>query len=288
MAALRDVANYGSNLIVRAFVSSPRDMAAIVACYVFLKQIVAMVDAVHVLLSEGAGYASHLPARSAFEASLYLHYVIENDSERRAKRYYVADIREQKGWARKLIAGTPEAEELEELRKSIDVESFLGDPESTSVANSMLQDAARVLGQPELLAIDAEFDAIRRGRKRDVAWYALDGIPNIRQLAKHLGRLAEYETFYSRGSQAMHSGTYKDHVRFIDNQLHAIPIRHIMDFNHLIQSVLIVAVSSMRRVVERYRSGEINDLNRRYLTEWREAMMHTPTVNYKFNATGVI
>jgi hypothetical protein len=83
-ALLRDLANYGSNLIIRAFDSSPKKMAEVVICGVLLKQVVAMVDAVEVLLSAGCGHAAYLPARAAFEASVYSDWMLFSDGERKA------------------------------------------------------------------------------------------------------------------------------------------------------------------------------------------------------------
>lgn len=282
---LQDVANYGSNLIVRAFVSSDRNMPAIITCYVFLKQVVSMVDAVEVLLSQGAGHAAHLAARSAFEASLYIDYILEGDSELRANRFYVADIREQQRWARMLVSGTSEAAALDELRKSIDAGSLSGDPVHSATAAAMLSESDRVLGQKGLAEIVTQFEAARGRRKYDVQWYSLDGLANARQLAKYLNRLAEYEIFYSRGSQVMHTGTYKDHVRFVDGQVHATPIRHVLDFSHLVHHVLIVALHSYRRVVERYRSGEVNALAEYYRKNWQQAMLQPPKINHEFTPT---
>ena len=68
---LQDLANYGSNLVIRAYDSSPKKMAEIVVCGVLLKQVVAMIDASEVLLSAGCSHATFLPARTAFEASIY-------------------------------------------------------------------------------------------------------------------------------------------------------------------------------------------------------------------------
>lgn len=92
LALLRDLANYGSNLVIRAFNSSPKKMEDAVICGVLLKQIVAMLDAVEVLLSAGVAQAAFLPARAAFEASLYLDWILLGDSERKAQCYIVFQL----------------------------------------------------------------------------------------------------------------------------------------------------------------------------------------------------
>src|SRR5690349_613502 len=84
---LRDMTNYGSNLVVRAYHSSPMGMSDLVVCGVLLKQVVAMLDSVEVLLSAGTAHGAHLPARAAFEASAYLEWILVSDSDRKARCY---------------------------------------------------------------------------------------------------------------------------------------------------------------------------------------------------------
>ena len=112
LVLLRDLANYGSNLVIRAFASSPKKMADVVLCGVLLKQIVAMLDAVEVLLSAGVAQAAYLPARAAFEASLYMDWILVGDSERKAQCYIVSNFRDERKWASRAINGTPEEVEL--------------------------------------------------------------------------------------------------------------------------------------------------------------------------------
>src|SRR4051812_20586935 len=89
LGLLQDLANYGSNLVLRAFNSSPRKMVDIVICGVLLKQVAAMTDATDILLAAGCGNAAFLPSRTAFEASIYLDWILIGNSELKAKRYIV-------------------------------------------------------------------------------------------------------------------------------------------------------------------------------------------------------
>lgn len=281
MALLRDLSDYGSNLVLRAFFSSKTDMASIVVCCVFLKQIVAMVDAVEVLLREGCGLAAVLPARAAFEASLYLHYVLEADSDLRASRYYVANVRNDQNWAKKLIPGTPEAKALNELAKELGVEEFDDADEKFAAASKQFEDTQENLAQPGLKEIDDEFTAARKKRPYDVEWYTLGGgISSVRKLAIHLGRLPEYETFYSRGSKVMHTAAYRDHVKFSDGQVHILNVRDISDVHSTMSMICTVAFGAYRRVIGTYRVGEQDALRQKYLDDWKPAFQSIPQFNY--------
>lgn len=249
---LRDIADYGSNLIIRAFNSSPKKMAEVIVCGVLLKQIVAMVDAVEVLLSSGCGHAAFLPARTAFEASIYLDWILTADSEHRATRYLVGNYRDERLWAAKAIPGTTEEIAFTSIAKTLGLDIHSARPTLASDATAHLAEVNRILAQPELQAIDQEFAAAKeknKKRKRDPEWYELDGLTSIRQVADRVGRLAEYEFFYSKGSQVTHTGSYKDHIRFADGQVRFKPIRHLADINMLLNYIVSLSIGTYKKVI---------------------------------------
>ncbi len=281
-ALLRDLANYGSNLVIRAYESSPKKMAEVVVCGVLLKQVVAMVDATEVLLSAGCGHASFLPARTAFEASIYIDWILNADSERRATRYIVANYRDERVWAERAIPGTIEETTFTKIAQALGVDIHADRPTLATDAAAHLAEVNRILAQPNLASIDHEFTAARRGQRPDVKWYELDGLRSIRQIARHLGRLPEYEFFYSKGSLVAHTGTYKDHVRFSNGEVRLKPIRHLADVNMLLNFIVAICLGTYKRVLERYRPGETNAFTRKYLEDWRDPYTNVTAVNYNF------
>lgn len=279
---LRDLANYGSNLVIRAFDSSPKKMAEIVVCGVLLKQVVAMVDAAEVLLSAGCGHASFLPARTAFEASIYIDWIFDGDSERRATRYIVGNYRDERLWTSRVTPGTAEEIAFTKIAQFLGVDIHANRPELVGEAASHLSEINRILAQPSLASVDQEFIAARGKRKRDPEWYELDGLQSIRQVAEKVGRLPEYEFFYSKGSQVAHTGTYKDHVRFVDGQVRFKPIRHLADVNMLLNFIVSICVGTFKKTLDRYRPGETVAFAKKYLEDWRDPFMNAVPVKYNF------
>jgi Family of unknown function (DUF5677) len=279
---LRDIANYGSNLIVRAFNSSPKKMAEVVVCGVLLKQIVAMVDAVEVLLTSGCGHASFLPARTAFEASIYLDWILAGDSERRATRYIVGNFRDERLWAARVIPGTTEEAAFTQIAKTLGLDIHAKRPTLASEAHTHLAEVNRILAQPELQAIDQEFTTAKKKRKHDPEWYELDGLTSIRQVAEAVGRLPEYEFFYSKGSQVTHTGSYKDHIRFAGGQVRFKPIRHLANVNMLLNFVVSLCVGTYMKVLKQYRPGELAAFGKKYLEDWRDPFQNVVSVKYDF------
>lgn len=281
---LRDIANYGSNLVIRAFNSSPKKMAEVVVCGVLLKQVVAMADAVEVLLASGCGHAAFLPARTAFEASIYLDWVLASDSERRATRYIVSNYRDERLWAARVIPGTTEEAAFTQIANTLGLDIHANRPTLASDATAHLAEVNRILAQPELQAIDQEFTAAKnkRKRKRDPEWYELDGLTSIRQVAEKVGRLPEYEFFYSKGSQVTHTGSYKDHIRFADGQVRFKPIRHLADVNMLLNFIVSLCIGTYMKVLKHYRPDELTAFGNKYLEDWRDPFQNVVSVKYDF------
>lgn len=281
---LRDLVNYGSNLVIRAFNSSPKGMTEIVICGVLLKQIVAMVDAAEVLLSAGCGHASFLPARTAFEASIYIDWILYGDGERKATRYVVANYRDERRWALRVTPGTADEVAFTRITNLLGIDIQANHPTLVSDATTHLAEVNRILAQKDLAPVDQEFTAAKakRKRKHDPEWYELDGLQSIRQIAEKVGRLPEYEFFYSKGSQVTHTGTYKDHVRFANGQVRLKPIRHLADVNMLLNFIVSICVGTYKKTLERYRPGETMAFTKKYLEDWREPFMNVTAVKYDF------
>jgi hypothetical protein len=281
-ALLRDLANYGSSLVIRAFNSSPKKMTEAIVVGVHLKQIVAMVDAVEVLLSAGCGHAAFLPARTAFEASVYADWIMESDSERRATRYLVANYRDERLWATRAIPGTTEEKAMSQVTAMLGFNVHSNHPGLAVDGAKHLADVNRILSQPSLKPIDKEFDVARGKRKRDPEWYELDGLLSIRHVADKVGRLPEYTFFYSKGSQVTHTGSFKDQIRFKSGEIRFLPIRHVEDAKMLINFVCASAFATYRKVLERYRPGELSAFGRKYLEDWQEPFLNIKDVKSNF------
>jgi hypothetical protein len=281
-ALLRDLANYGSSLVVRAFNSSPKKMAEVIVIGVHLKQVVAMVDAVEVLLTAGCGHAAFLPARTAFEASVYADWIMKDNIERRATLYLVANYRDERLWATRAIPGTSEEKAMSQVTAIAGFNVNSNRPDLASDATEHLAEVNRILSQDSLKGIDQEFDAARRKRKRDPEWYQLDGSASIRQVAEEVGRLPEYTFFYSKGSQVTHTGSYKDQIRFANGEVRFLPTRHLADVNMLLNFVCASVFATYKKVLERYRPGELAAFANKYLEDWREPYQNVKNVKYKF------
>lgn len=272
-----DLVNYGSNLVVRTYDSSKRKLEDAIVIGVLLKQVVSMLDAVEVLVSHGVIKPASLQTRCAFEASLYIDFILEGDSERKASYYYVANLRNAKLWALRLVKGSDEREAFSHVFK--DLEGYMSPfkPELQDEIEKELENIQEVLSQGRFKEINGTYEGTRIKR---VDWYKAYGTKNLREIAKKVKRLTEYDVFYPTGSEVMHSASYRDHVRFNEGMMRFEPIRKLEGADSVLRNVITIALKSYRSILEHYRYGELGNFKRKYMQEWRDGYQNITHVSY--------
>jgi hypothetical protein len=279
--ALAEMVNYGSNLVVRAYISSAKGTTEIVVIGVLFKHVIAMLDATEVLLRKGIAYAALLQARAAFEASLYIDWILSSDSQNKARHYLVANLRLERQWAKRGIIGTPENKNYEERFQTLGRNQAVISPDIESDAKKHLAEVNRLLEQEDFKSIDAAFERIASRRKNyEPNWYTPLGKTSIRQIAQEVGRVPEYEIYYTRGSDVTHSGLYKDHIKFMPGNARLKNIRHLSDAHDLLTDIMGIAVHTFQRIIETYRSGEETAFSKKYTEDWRDSFLSVKYVQY--------
>ncbi|OGN88921.1 MAG: hypothetical protein A2158_04645 [Chloroflexi bacterium RBG_13_46_14] len=276
---LIDLVNYGSNLIVRALDSSKKKIEDLIIIGVLLKQIVQMVDGVQILLSAGSTHPAFLQARAAFEGLLYMLFIMKQDSERRAKFYYVSCIRKQKYFALRLTPDTPERTRYEGIYKDFnEIIESLDDSVSTQ-ASTDLDKFNKFLEKPGWKEIN---DAFENAGKKYPYWYEPLGIKSIALLASDVGESAAYDLYYTKGSEVMHVGSYRDHILLSSGTATLEPIRHLRDANMVLQFSCQTVISSYNKILTKYRFGELSQFKKKYNNDWRQLFLNVPSVKYTY------
>jgi len=280
---LEDMVNYGSWLIPRAYDSSKKGWTDIVTIGVLLKQIVRLTDSIEVLVSNAIVLPGFLQGRAAFEASLFIEWILKEDNENRAKHYYVSNLRNKRSWALRLIEGTIQQEQFsndtEELASHID----FNETDFQELAKEQLADINRVLAQEDLKIIDDELEKLYQIRKIEPNWYApITKRNSVRKIARNVNRLPEYIFFYEIGSKVVHSSSYTDHIKISKGKrLTFEPIRNLSEMNTLLRYAMLTAIHSYRIIVEKYRPGERRDFANKYRSDWQQSFLNIPSINYK-------
>lgn len=283
LGVLRDMVNYGSNLIPRCFVSSNRRLEDAIILGVLLRQAVAMFDAIEILVSNAAVYPCYLQTRAIFEASLYIQWILQTDTEKRAKYYYVSNLRKERVWANRTQRGSPDylafQKDMEKLGIIVpDTANRLG-----AEGQKYLQEINRILEKPSLAAIDKEFDSYREKRRLryDPPWYAPLEIQSVRQLAKNLQRLHEYELIYVESSEVMHSTSLEHHINFSQGPMKLIPIRYHEGIDMVLWFSMVPMLKIYLDVLAYYRPDERPNFSRKYFEDWRQEFIGILEDEYK-------
>jgi hypothetical protein len=275
---VEDVASYGSNLIPRCFVSSNRGLKDAVVLAILLRQVVAMLDGIHVLLSHGACYVAQLPTRALFEASAYIDWILLSDSEKKCLYYYVHNLRRKRLWGRRVQTGSAESKKFMTIIKKSGVQ-VSEDVARHSKAQS--EEIDRLLSTSKFAPVSADFDSFLNKRKFDPAWYVPLGPRNLREIAEAVGKLPQYMLFYSASSQVMHASNYEGHIAIGRGDITFQPIRSLEGFGTVLSFSVADALATYRRVLQEYRPEELQAFSRKYVEKWQRDFLKVPSIKIK-------
>lgn len=282
---MRDVVNYGSNLIPRCFESSPKGIADVVIIAMLLKQAVAMLDGVELHVSNAAVLASHVSTRALYEAHLYISWILRSDSDTRARHYYVWHLRQKRKWDNRVIPGTTEHASFQQVLQHLPTFQSAA-PTDQQRVQQLQQKASHDVTQIDQLLTSPSYNAINDAfdnhwnRSYDPPWYAPCGVQSIRQLARELNLLHEYDVLYSSLSNVTHSSCFKQHVAVQGGGIVFEPIRYLKSIDFVLRLALSVSFRVYRQVLQFYRPGEIENFKRKYIEEWRQAFTTIRAVSY--------
>jgi hypothetical protein len=281
---IRDITNYGSNLIPRCFGSSGRSLKDAVVIGILLRQVVAMLDSAAILLSNGAVHAAQLQLRALFEASVYIDWILEGDSERKAVYYYVHNLRRKRLWAGRVQPGSTESKEFLDMMNEAGVQIT---EQTKEAARKQLQDIMRVLAQPALSRANNDFDNYRKGKRYDPAWYAPLGQRSLGTMARAVGKRTLYTILYSGASEVMHTSNYEHHLKMGKGEVTFQPIRSVEGFENVFRYTLNIALMTFRKILAEYRNDELPAFSRKYMENWKSEFINFPRFTIKTDSTRI-
>jgi hypothetical protein len=261
---------------------SKRSLADAVILATLSRQVVSMLDGIEVLLSNGAVYAANLQLRALFEASVYIDWILDSDTERKAAYYYVHNLRRMRIGAGRLQPGSPEWQDFASVVKDFSIKI---DEKIADSATTRAKEIDEALSKPKYSGINKEFDECRKGKRYDPAWYAPllpKGQRTLAAISKAVGRESLYRLLYSGASEVMHSSNYGHHLEYSDGKLTLLPIRLLKGFDITLSFSLSIAIHTYRRVLGTYRPAELSSsFPRKYLENWRTEFRNMPKIRYR-------
>jgi hypothetical protein len=279
---LRDLANYGSNLIPRAFSSSGKMLGDAVLIGILLRQLVAMIDAIEILLCRSAVHAATLQLRAMFEAAVYIEWMLAGDRENKAAHYYVHNLLRLRVWAMRVQSGTPESLNFKSVMNGLPVDDTLGDE-----GKSHVQEIDRVLSQARFVAVRDGFRDWKKRNGRRPTWYSPLGVTDLRNMAIKVNKEPLYVIVYGSASEVMHASNYGQHIRIQSERITFYSIRHPKEFSTTVRLTATIAIDTFRKILHEYREGERPRFDQKYVEKWRQAFMNMPQLKIDERDLGV-
>jgi hypothetical protein len=232
-----------------------------------------MLDASTELLKRGCVQPTLLPLRAAFEASVYIDFILQTRTDRRAKVYHLWNARRALRWAKRMRQGTPERrQDQREFRKIWNV--TIKDSGALDDQDTVKAEVARLeagLQSPKYRAWNNRFTKQRGKGPRDPDWYQVLFKKRVSfwALCQKVARIPEYRLIYELGSEATHSSQLDAHIRLDKNRMIMLPLRDPSDFGMIVQLLVTEALHTYLAVLGEYRPAERERFATKHIEEWR-------------------
>jgi hypothetical protein len=268
---LIDLVNYGSNLIARAFDQSTKKLPDIIIIGHFAKSAISALDSIQIGFNEASYLSVKLAIRALLEASFQLEWLLQGDTEKRAKQFHVSLLRQKKLTNDLYMGSLPGSKQLFTSftnRGFSDPAASLGSLAAAVTHQNNAIDNA--LSSPEYLAINQEFQRTAQN-DFDKHWYSLFGGPrSIKQLADSINKTVEYKVFYSNYSQFMHSSHFETNITFEDTSVVFENIRNLDNILPDLNFACSLIFRVYRWITQKYLPSEEQQFSLKYIQDWRE------------------
>jgi Family of unknown function (DUF5677) len=290
LLALQELVDYGTHLIPRCWASSNKKMEDMVVLTILLKQALALLDGAQVLVASGCVPTAWLQLRALFEVSIDLDWILARDTERRARAYFVVNLRRRLTWVRRMQQGTSEHKWLQRELQTIgglDV-SQMG-PSAKAEVDAVTQQ----LNRKAFRQMNAAFTRRRRTRSFDPKWYVAlfprkrKSKPTLYTLALRTKRTPQYRVIYERGSETMHSSSSYGHVEVNGGKILIHSLRELSETNCIAVQLAGQALVTYSQVLGHYRPAELANFGRRYVQGWQRALLTRKIGNYEYTERSI-
>jgi hypothetical protein len=267
---LQELVNYGTNAFRRCETSATGNENEDIAVLMLYLHIIEMTDGVEVLISQSCPVPAEPLTRSIFEALLSIEYILEADYVQRSLSWLAMYVHNRIDSYEPLDTSSPKGllfqKALADDKTARDI--TLPAPLKVQAAIANLQ---HMLARTQFQTIEAEIKLQTKRRKPN--WYQLFGGPkNLRELARHLKREAQYVAFYGHWSTISHAQDMSRFIRKTPDGEGAFKI--LRDPNGIRGITLNTAnmiLNATRLVLDRFRPGE--DMANWYKREIRERFL---------------
>ena len=264
---LKEVVNYGTNAFMRCATSKSIQQNEDLAPLMLYLHIVEMTDGIEVLVAESCPAPAMLLLRSSWEALISMEYILETDYVRRSLSWVVAYAHGRLDGYKSMDSSTERGKDFFEALKAdawIDLDHLILSGTGEEQVREGIENLEHFLARPQFQIVEEEIKRYRKQKRNRPDWYQLFGGPtNLRNLARHLNRHAQYDFLYRSWSKVAHA---QDASRLINRQL-----RDVSSNKELTAFAVSFMLSATRMLLKKFRPGE--NLAEWYKSEVRESFL---------------
>lgn len=252
---LQEVVNFGTNAFVRCLSSARGEENVHLASFALYRHILELTDGAEILVSNASPSASIPLLRSSFEALLALEFILEDNDhyESRSLSWLAGYVRDTIRIYSSLLAKTVEGEKfLNAIKEDKSVRTFPLPPEED--VSKAIKNLTHLLSRVQFHAIIAEYDL----HKQEPHWYSLFGGPsNLRELARHLRRTAQYDELYHGWSMSAHAHDFRPFIAPAMSEQSAIRgLRDLTSTYQVTTFAVLFMVDATRQLISKFHPGE--------------------------------
>ena len=141
--------------------------------------------------------------------------------------------------------------------------------------------ANAILDSSDSRKLNRSFEKFFKKRHYEQAWYRAVGGQSVRAISDDLKRVAEYDMFYSLGSEIVHGASYGGHLALTGSRISIRGIRGLYEFPTVFTWSVIVILRTIETVLGRYRPGELQSFRRKYIEQWRGPFRSVPALSFE-------
>ena len=134
------------------------------------------------------------------------------------------------------------------------------------------------LSEPSWYYLNEKFEDFYKKKKYEQDWYKILGVNSFREIAKDVGRTAEYRIIYISGSEVMHGSTYSGQLAFDDSKKIIYPMRSPEEIGFPLRLAMALTLKMVRSTLEYYRPAEVENLKRKYREDWASPLRRIPDI----------
>ncbi len=265
---LQEEVNYATNAFQRCQASSTGAKDEDLPLLVSYLHVIEMTDGIEVLVAQSCPIPAIPLLRSSFEALLTIDYILEADYQRRAFAWLVCYVHERLSQYEMLDHSHPRGKEFLATLAADEVSKYMKLPSFPNLAQA-IQNLKSLLKNPNYQVADSEYQRLKSRRKRKPNWYSLfSGPSNLRELARHLNRGAQYDILYRYWSHVTHAADLSRFLTKTDEGYAAIkPLRGPEELKLVSEIASSFILEATKKMLGKFRAGEMASFGRWYARE---------------------